>query len=42
MIRDLWRAIRCPSLVHCLCRGKVDCRHCGCYLRPVKRVKFDR
>lgn len=35
LISYLLRALRCPSLRHCLRAGRVDCRHCGCYLRRI-------
>lgn len=34
-LQCLVRALRCPSLRYCLRAGRVDCKHCGCYLRRV-------
>lgn len=31
----LVRALRCPSLWFCIRARRLDCKHCGCYLRRV-------
>lgn len=34
-LQCLIRALRCPSLRYCVRAGRLDCKHCGCYLRRV-------
>lgn len=35
----LLRFLGCPSRWYCRAAGRVECDRCGCYLRPVYRVK---
>lgn len=35
LFSNLLRALRCPSLRCCIKARRVDCKHCGCYLRRV-------
>lgn len=33
------RFLRCPSRWYCGMAGRAECDKCGCFLRPVSRVR---